>query len=50
MSGQLANIRIDNVSPFGGWIATNIKTGRLVRIRGAARLRGRVDTATGRMI
>ena len=41
VSGQLVPVRIDAVNPFGGWLATNLMTGRTVRIRTAARLRGR---------
>ena len=36
-----ALVRIDRESPYGGWDATNLATGRSVRIRTAARLRGR---------
>lgn len=39
VSGVLTTVRLDAESPFGGWLGTNIKTGRQVRIRGAARLR-----------
>ena len=42
VSGQLSIVRITGVSPYGGWNATNIGTGRAVRIRGAQRLRGLV--------
>ncbi len=41
VSGQLVSVRIDRESPYGGWDATNLATGRAVRIRSAARLRGR---------
>ncbi|MCA9557184.1 MAG: hypothetical protein KC583_01360 [Myxococcales bacterium] len=41
VSGQLVAVRIDRESPYGGWDATNLATGRSVRIRTAARLRGR---------
>jgi len=40
VSGNLVAVRIDRESPYGGWDATNLKTGRSVRIRTAARLRG----------
>ena len=39
VSGQLTVVRIDSECQYGGWNATNIKTGRQVRIRTAARLR-----------
>ena len=42
VSGQLVSVRIDRESHYGGWDATNLATGRAVRIRSAARLRGRI--------
>lgn len=39
ISGKLTTIRLTNVSPYGGWDAVNIATGRVVRIRTAAKLR-----------
>ena len=41
VSGTLVAVRIDRESPYGGWDATNLATGRSVRIRTAARLRRR---------
>lgn len=41
VSGRVVVVRIDRESPYGGWEATNTATGRAVRIRTAARLRGR---------
>ncbi len=38
VSGQLVKVRIDSVSPFGGWNAKNLKTKHSVRIKNAARL------------
>jgi len=43
VSGKLAKVRITGESRFGGWDAINMETGRQVRIRGAARLRRRLD-------
>jgi hypothetical protein len=40
VSGQLVKVRIERESPHGGWDATNLATGRAIRIRSAARLRG----------
>lgn len=40
VSGRLVRVRIDSESVHGGWNATNLATGRAVRIRSAARLRG----------
>src|SRR5262245_41533843 len=33
--GMLSVIRIEGVSQYGGWNATNLKTGRLIRIKAA---------------
>lgn len=40
VSGRIARVRIDSESRYGGWNGTNIDTGRAVRIKSAARLRG----------
>ena len=40
VAGNLTVVRIDSVSIYGGWNATNIATGKRVRIKTAARLRG----------
>lgn len=45
VSGKLVAVRIDRPSPYGGWDATNLATGRSVRIRTAARLRRRIRSA-----
>jgi len=45
VSKKLAVVHIDRESPYGGWDATNISTGRAIRIRTAARLRRRVGHA-----
>jgi hypothetical protein len=42
VSGRIAEVRIDRESPYGGWDATNLATCRAIRIRSAARLRGRL--------
>ncbi len=42
VSGQLARVRIDAESRFGGWDATNVSTHRKVRIKSAQRLRQEV--------
>jgi hypothetical protein len=39
VSGNLCTIRINSAMMAGGWLATNLNTSRLVRIRGARRLR-----------
>ncbi|NOT00453.1 MAG: hypothetical protein HOP29_07475 [Phycisphaerales bacterium] len=45
VSGQLARVRIDAASRFGGWDGTNVSTHRKVRIKSAQRLRCEVGTA-----
>lgn len=45
VSGKLATVRIDAESPFGGWEATNVETGRKVRIKSAQRLRHEAATS-----
>lgn len=42
VSDCVVPVRLDRESPFGGWDGTNLHTNRHVRIRSAARLRGRV--------
>lgn len=46
VSGQLARVRIDAESLHGGWNATNVITGRRVRIKSAQRLRREVASET----
>src|SRR3972149_4388901 len=37
VSEQLVSVRIDRESPYGGWDATNLATGRVGRVRTAPR-------------
>lgn len=46
VSGRIVAVRIDRESPYGGWEATNLSTHRPIRIRSAARLRGRATRTT----
>lgn len=39
VSGAETKVRLDAESPHGGWVGTNLATGRQVRIRTAAKLR-----------
>jgi hypothetical protein len=39
VSGQVQEVRLVAESPYGGWVGRNLRTGREVRIRSAARLR-----------
>ena len=45
VSGKVVPVRITGQSPYGGWDAENTQTKRTVRIRGAGRLRRRLDRA-----
>ncbi len=45
VSGKLARVRIERESPYGGWDATNVDSGRRVRIKSAQRLRRAVSDA-----
>jgi hypothetical protein len=38
-------VRLDSESQYGGWIGTNLKTGKQVRIKSAQRLRAEVKSA-----
>jgi hypothetical protein len=40
ISGNVVRVRLDGPNPYGGWNATNLITGRPVRIKSAAKLRG----------
>ena len=40
VSDKLVSVRIDGENPHGGWDATNLATGKKVRIKSARRLRG----------
>jgi len=40
VSGQRVRLRIDAPHPQTGWNATSLETGRIIRVRTAARLRG----------
>jgi hypothetical protein len=45
VSGKLARVRIERESPYGGWEAVNVDTGRRVRVKSAQRLRRAVSDA-----
>ncbi|MBS3735483.1 MAG: hypothetical protein KGY99_11295, partial [Phycisphaerae bacterium] len=40
VSDKMCTVRIDAENPRGGWDATNLRTGKAVRIKSAQRLRG----------
>jgi hypothetical protein len=46
VSGKLTSVTLLQTSPYGGWEAFNEATGKRVRIRTAARLRGTIADAT----
>lgn len=39
VSNKICAVRIDSESRYGGWNATNLDTGRVIRIKSAAKLR-----------
>lgn len=43
ISGRLVRVRLIDESPFGGWVALNLDTGRRVRIKSAAKLRREIE-------
>ena len=47
VSGILADVRLDEESPHGGWWGTNLATKRRIRIRTAAKLRREVVSSGG---
>ncbi len=44
ISGKIVTIRLDSISNYGGWNATNLSTNRTVRIKSAAKLRKEVTS------
>lgn len=42
VSERLCSVRLDSESRYGGWNATNLDTGRQIRIKSAAKLREEV--------
>ncbi|MCC7291482.1 MAG: hypothetical protein IT449_05405 [Phycisphaerales bacterium] len=45
VSGKIVRVRIDAESPYGGWNATNLGTGKAIRVKSAQRLRSAVGEA-----
>lgn len=43
ISGSVVPVRITGESHYGGWVGTNTRTGREVRIKSARRLRTMID-------
>ena len=46
VSGNITRVRLIGESPYGGWDAVNVTTGRSVRIKTAGRLRAEVLAAS----
>jgi hypothetical protein len=46
VSDRIVRVHLDHERPGGGWVGTNLDTGRQVRIRTAARLRGEIALAS----
>ena len=47
VSDQICTVRIDAENPHGGWDATNLRTGKRIRIKSAQRLRGETRAPQG---
>ena len=43
VSGRIQPVRLIAISPYGGWLGRNERTGREIRIRSAAKLRARLE-------
>lgn len=50
VSGRLAPVKLESVSPYGGWNGRNTRTGREIRIKTAAKLRRLVAPDNSLMI
>jgi hypothetical protein len=52
VSNKVVRVRIDAVSRYGGWDATNLDTNKKVRIKSAQRLRGEIgaEAAGGKSV
>lgn len=46
ISGKLQQVKIVRSCPNGGWMATNLATGRHIRLRTGARVRPLLSTTT----
>lgn len=46
VTGKMAPVRLEAVSPHGGWVGRNLRTNKEVRIKTAAKLRGIWPTKT----
>ena len=46
VSGRIVPVKILGTSPYGGWSGKNMRTGRVVHIRTAGKLRGEWNKET----
>ena len=44
VSGMITPVKLESDSPYGGWNGVNLRTGRDVRIRTAAKLRYELES------
>jgi hypothetical protein len=49
VTDKVVSVRIDAENPHGGWDATNLATGKKIRIKGPQRLRSEVKTAAAQV-
>ncbi len=47
VSGLMTVVRIKSTSPHGGWVGVNVRTGREIPIKTAARLRRPATPSSG---
>lgn len=43
VAGKVTTVRIDGTHANGGWLGTDLRTGRTLRVRSAKLLRGKVN-------
>jgi hypothetical protein len=48
VTNRLVQVRIDSESKYGGWNATNLTSGKGIRVKSVQRLRGVADAGTGK--
>jgi hypothetical protein len=48
VTNRLVQVRIDSESKYGGWNATNLTSGKGIRVKSVQRLRGIADVGTGK--
>lgn len=48
VSQRLTKVRVDGLCSYGGWLGTNLATGREVRVRSGRKLRREAVTVNGK--